>query len=218
VRKKKIVIWWLIKKKKKLLAVLAASACRISAWRIANYAERQQWWTLRLRLSLWQPYVLASWILRVSITIAFALYDLRSAILLDLSDPATLSNVLVGLVIGAVFIMSIDLALRAFETRHYLRLRWKAWTGPSRTGISPAMVGYIGNLEDWATLLAWAGNIQQHPVERFAGSCLGKSNGIVEDPTDLLRIRAVLDQEGSSSWTPQSQERPLAVILMGFSK
>jgi hypothetical protein len=163
-------------------------------------------------------YVLALWILCVSITIAFALYDLRSAILLDLSNPATLSNVLVGLVIGAVFIMSIDLALRAFETRHYLRLRWKAWTGPSRTGISPAMVGYIGNLEDWATLLAWAGNIQQHPVERFAGSFLGKSNVIVEDPTDLLRIRAVLDQEGNSSWTPQSQERPLAVILMGFSK
>ena len=46
----------------------------LSAWRIANYAERQQWWTLRLRLSLWQPYVLASWILCVSITVAFALH------------------------------------------------------------------------------------------------------------------------------------------------
>jgi hypothetical protein len=139
-----------------------------------------------------------SWIIYSSITITFALYEH-----LDLSDNVTLA--IAHLVIGGAFVLSVDIALRAFETRRYLRLRWKAWSGPSRTGISPAMVTYIGNSGDWAALLASAGSIQQHPVERFAGSFLRKR--IVEDPTDLLRKRAALDLEGSSLWIPQSQER-----------
>ena len=176
----------------------------LSAWRIANYAERHQLWTLRLRMSLWQPYVLTSWILCAYTAISIALYNLSPAIILDSNEQGTLSNVLVWLAIGIAFIVSIDLALRALKTRDYLWLRWKAWTGPSRTGIPPAIARYIGNSEDWDSLVAFASNIQQHPVERFAGSFI--RSGIVEDPTDLLRARAVLDQKRNFSWSPQSKE------------
>ena len=98
----------------------------LSAWRIANYAERHQLWTLRLRMSLWQPYVLTSWILCAYTAISIALYNLSPAIILDSKEQSTPSNVLVWLAIGIAFIVSIDLALRALKTRDYLWLRWKA--------------------------------------------------------------------------------------------
>ncbi|KAH0536654.1 hypothetical protein FGG08_006480 [Glutinoglossum americanum] len=124
--------------------------------------------------------------------------------------PGLNSNVasaMVHLAASGALVLGVDFAWYTFETRRYLRLRWKSWSGPSRTGIPPAMVTYIGDSGDWAALLASAGYIQQHPVERFAGFSLCKSKGRVEDPTDLLRSRVHLDQVGSSLWIPQSQER-----------
>jgi hypothetical protein len=182
---------------------VAFSLSVLSAWRIANYAERHQLWTLRLRMSLWQPYVLASCIICSYITFSIALYDLCPAIIFDSTDQATLCNVVVWIAIGVDFIISIDLALRVLETRHYLRLRWKAWTGPSRTGIPPTMARYVGNSEDWGSLVALASNIQLHPVERFARSF--SRNGMIEDPTDLLRARAGLDHNRNNPWSPRSQ-------------
>lgn len=192
----------------KLLYILEVlfSLSLLSAWRIADYAERQQWWTVRLRLSLWQPYVLTSWILCTSVTFIVVMYDLRLP-LLDATDQAILSDVLIALAIIVILIVSADLALSAFETRHYIWLRWKAWTGPSRTGIPPNMARYIGTSEDWAALLVRTGRVRQHPVEKFAGLLFLKSKRIVEDPTDLLRTRVALDQGKLPPWTPHPQER-----------
>jgi hypothetical protein len=188
-------------------AVAAFSLAVFSAWRFVVYAERQQWWTLRLRLSLWQPYVLASWILCATVSTAFTLYDLRSAISSGWNDRAALCNMLAGLAIGGCLVTGADLAARALETRHYVRLRWKVWTGPSRTGITPSMGVYIGGAEDWASLARQA-SLQRRSIERSSGSLFnGRGKAIIEDPTDLLRARAVLDQGGRRQWAPQSLEK-----------
>ncbi|KAJ5930337.1 hypothetical protein N7466_005830 [Penicillium verhagenii] len=86
-----------------------------------------------------------------------------------------------------------------------MRLRWKAWTGASRTGIPPLLARYIGTSEDWPELHRRTQNIQQHPVERFAGQLWGNKR-MVEDPTDLLRARASLDGNKAPSWPPGFQQ------------
>ncbi|KAJ5670955.1 hypothetical protein N7507_000082 [Penicillium longicatenatum] len=176
----------------------------LAAWRVARYAEKQQWWTLRLRLSLWQPYILTGWISYTALTLIIALYDLQwgtfgLAVRLSLPDP------LIALLIGAILIIGVDFALTAFETRHYLSIRWKAWTGPSRTGIPPTSAKYIGTSEDWVAL-ARKSNIQQHPVEKFAGSFLLRDSRILQDPTDLLRATVALDQDKIPPWSTGSRQ------------
>lgn len=177
----------------------------LAAWRIANYAEKKQWWTLRLRLSLLQPYVLTGWIIYTVLTLIIALYDFQWGTH-NSTNWFILPDTLIALVIVAIVIIGADLALSAFATRHFLSIRWKAWTGPSRTGIPPITAKYIGTSEDWIALLAQTDNIQQHPVERFAGSFLLRDSRILQDPTDLLRAKVALDQDKFSPWSAGSQQ------------
>ncbi|KAJ5914956.1 hypothetical protein N7504_003839 [Penicillium tannophilum] len=176
----------------------------LAAWRIANHAEKQQWWTFRLRLSLLQPYVLTGWTFYTMLTLIVALYDFQWGTL-NSTGRIILPDTLIALVTIAILIVGADLALSAFETRRYLSIRWKAWTGPSRTGIPPLTARYIGTSEDW-TALAQTHNVQQHPVERFAGSFLLRDNRILQDPTDLLRTKVTIDQSKIPPWPTGSQQ------------
>ncbi|KAH7151007.1 hypothetical protein DER46DRAFT_638731 [Fusarium sp. MPI-SDFR-AT-0072] len=78
----------------------------------------------------------------------------------------------------------------SFRHHRYLLLRWKAWTGQSRTGISPDMTQYIGSLEDWKFMAQNGLRFDSHPIDRFSG---GPSTLIRQDPTDLLKARADTD-------------------------
>ncbi|KAJ5526390.1 hypothetical protein N7494_013040 [Penicillium frequentans] len=176
----------------------------LAAWRIANHAEKQQWWTLRFRLSLLQPYVLTGWIFYTVLTLIVALYDFQWGTL-NSTSRIILPDTLIALVTIAILIIGADLSLSAFGTRRYLSIRWKAWTGPSRTGIPSVTARYIGTSEDWIAL-AQTDNVQQHPVERFAGSFMLRDNRILQDPTDLLRTKVTIDQDKIPPWPKGSQQ------------
>jgi len=99
-------------------------------------------------------------------------------------------------------------ALPAHHNRGYLRLRWKAWSGPSRTGIRAELVPYIGDRRDWETLHALTeGRVVRHPVERVSALSFFSRRLIVSDITDLLVARAAADQEENSIWVPRSDAR-----------
>lgn len=166
-----------------VIAILSAVA--MSGWCLIKYCERQQLWTLRLVLSLYQPYLLAPWILSSSAFVAILLEDLGHG--LTSNSAALYCSRSMALI---VLLLGIGRAIGTLWMTSYLSLRWKAWSGPSRTGISPVMGTYIGRASDWkdldATLRAM---IREHPVERFAHALSSNRNCIERDPTDLLRAQ-----------------------------
>ena len=157
-------------------------------WRFAKFAERQQLWTLRLVLSLWQPYVIAAWALLSSIFLGILTGE---AVEIFLEDTESFMATLTANLLFIIFLMlGTDRSMRSLATTQFLKLRWKAWTGPSRTGIPPTLASYVGGVSDWKTLSREFGRAKGHPVERFATVLSQNTDAIECDPTDLLRTTA----------------------------
>ncbi|KAG6979708.1 hypothetical protein FOFC_17739 [Fusarium oxysporum] len=152
-------------------------------WRLMAFAQKHQFWTLWFRLSLYEPYLLSSWSVASLLATTEATYVLaqHQALQRNYNYP------LVFLLIGATYVLVLDFAYRSFRQHRYLLLRWKAWTGQSRTGISPDMAQYIGSLEGWKIMAQNGLRFDSHPIDRFSG---GSSTLIKQDPTDLLKARA----------------------------
>ena len=90
------------------------------------------------------------------------------------------------------------------NSREYRKLRWQAWSGPSRTGIPPTFACYIGDQEDWEALESSLATRQSHPVEAYVEYASPFKVGVASDPTDLLKARAA---ESDNSWIPKSGEK-----------
>ncbi|KAI7758950.1 hypothetical protein LZL87_009945 [Fusarium oxysporum] len=162
---------------------VSLSVIALIRWRLMAFAQKHQFWTLWFRLSLHEPYLLSSWCVTSLLATIEATYGLAQ-------HPALQRNYnysLVFLLIGATYVLVLDFAYRSFRHHRYLLLRWKAWTGQSRTGISPDMTQYIGSLEDWKFMAQNGLRFDSHPIDRFSG---GPSTLIRQDPTDLLKARA----------------------------
>jgi len=114
---------------------------------------------------------------------------------------------LVTSIVAAFSVLFFRYVLPLSESGRYMRLRWKAWTGPSRTGIPPAFSKYLGDERDWAVLSANFGVASQHPVEKFVSLLSPFSTKAMADPTDLLRARAALDEGTASLWVPRSKAK-----------
>ena len=180
--------------------IILASAFVWLAWRLLGHLEDRKFWTLRLRVALAYEYVL----------IPYSLVSLFSVVILAWEVPARTSErnqALWRVSMSIAALMVVTLILRHLcESRAYRKLRWKAWTGPSRTGIPPLYTNYIGDSEDWLALESSVGRITPHPVERFAKMATPFSIGMESDPTELLKGRAILDDENESLWVPRSEE------------
>lgn len=194
-------------------------ACSIVFWNLLGYLERKQYWTLRFQLSLWTPYLI------LLLTSALCLLLLSAGLKVESEDFGgdvesyllfrgtrtfivdslrNASRLVIGLCIIAFLIFLFRVTLPLMESGRYLRLRWKAWTGPSRTGIGPSFSKLIGDEDDWIDLNCAIG---LHPIEKFTRvvpSLPGSFSGIVADPTDLLRASVAAVKDGSLV-TPRSK-------------
>ena len=181
--------------------VIIASAILFFAWRFLSHLEDRQFWTLRLRVALAYEYVV----------IPYTLVVLPSLLAFSWQIPAIFLQP--GQIMWRAFTSMATLAIFVLILRHlqesrtYRKLRWKAWTGPSRTGIPPTYTNYIGDSEDWVALGSSVGRITTHPVEKFAKMATPFSKGLESDPTDLLKARATLDDDNESLWVPRSEDR-----------
>lgn len=185
-----------------ILVIVSTIAIWIS-WRLLIILEKRDHWTLRLRLALTYEYILVPYIFGILILV-LKVCRVVSSIFLQ-HQQVFWQSLTVALACGAC----IYLVWHLNESRAYRRLRWKAWTGPSRTGIPPALVGYLGSKEDWVALEASMSPIAPHPVEKFIKLASISSAGIASDPTDLLKARAHIDSENETLWIPRSDNRSL---------
>lgn len=176
-----------------------ASGLFLLAWRLLSLLEDFNFWTLRLRIAMVYEYIIIPYCL----TLLFPAFKI-SWIISASSLPG--NRILLGaLMFTAAMVPLVLMLYRLRESQAYRRLRWKAWTGPSRTGILPRYSSYFGNGEDWAALESSVGSVTLHPVERFAKIATPLRAGTESDPTDLLKLRASLDEDTESFWIPRSE-------------
>ena len=194
----------------------------VLARKVLHILEKRNCWTFCLRLSLIYEYFLipfyalilcsaleACWNLpsgtkrhqdlgsRLLCSVLPVCWDLPQAILRHQTLWQVVASILACCVLG---FYSWDLV----NSHEYRKLRWQAWSGPSRTGIPPAFARYIGDQEDWEALESSFATRQSHPVEAYVEHLSPFKVGIISDPTDLLKARAA---ESDSSWVPKSSEK-----------
>ncbi|KAH8590589.1 hypothetical protein B0O99DRAFT_634188 [Bisporella sp. PMI_857] len=142
--------------------------------------ESSSKWTFRFRLAkiehLWWTLV--------------SLFLLTSLVLITLSFLSGDNNESLGILAlsSATFIAIVKYMLPAWESRHYIRNRWCAWTGPSRTGIARTKTPYCRDRENRLRLAAMADITTKDrvPSDRY-GWHIGSLKGIEVDPTDILK-------------------------------
>ena len=171
-------------------------------WRFLQVLEKRNYWSLRLRLALTYEYLVIPYISSISILVFKVSWRVVSIVLPR--QQVFWRSLTSALAFG----VDAYLIWRLKESRAYRQLRWKAWTGPSRTGIPSALAGYIGSKEDWLVLEASMSPIAPHPVEKFIRFASFSSAGIASDPTDLLKARAQADSESDMLWIPRSDDKP----------
>ena len=167
-----------------------------------GYIERRQWWTFRL------------WLSRFSNGRLFLLLTLATA-LKSLADIARVydrrllrTKVGMGTVVVGFWILTFRYLLPLAENAGYVRLRWKAWTGRSRTGIAPSLTRYCGDRGDWESLASSCPRLEPYPVDAFLTIAKGfTGRAIVYDPTEILKARLRLDEESDTIWLPRSQAK-----------
>ena len=152
---------------------------------LTHYLATYQLWTALLRISTIQHWFIVAATLAVPCLLSYELvFHLPSSL-----APFTF---LASLLIAACTALTLfAYTLPAYQSRAYLWLRWKAWTGPSRTGIAADLVRHVGTCHDWETLDTMAfGTRRTHPVEDYPFSSWRMRSLIAADPTDLLKARA----------------------------
>ena len=202
--------------------IVVVLACSIVFWNFLEYLERKQYWTLRFQLSLWTPYLillptsaLCLLLLSAGLKVESEDFggDIESYLLFRgtrtfiVNSLRNASRLVIGLCIIAFLTFLFRVTLPLMESGRYMRLRWKAWTGPSRTGIGPSFSKLIGDEDDWIDLNCAIRLPPQHPIEKFTRavpSLSGFFGGIVADPTDLLKASVAAVKNGSLV-TPRSK-------------
>jgi hypothetical protein len=74
-------------------------------------------------------------------------------------------------------------------------------------GLPAALLVDIGEEHDWITMSSSTGILPSHPVEQFASFLAGDSREIVSDPTEILKARALLDQDKDEVWVSRSESK-----------
>lgn len=205
-----------------LSVVVLSSIAVVLAWKVLRILERRDYWTLCLRLSLIYEYFLLPFYFLLLCTVLKVCWSLPLAterqqhwskhvlcsvlpVCWDLPQ-AILRHQRLWQVVGSILACCIfgfytwDL----IDSRGYRKLRWQAWSGPSRTGIPSAFARYIGDKEDWEALESSSATRQAHPVEAYLKYASPFKTGVASDPTELLKARAA---GNGNSWIPKSGEK-----------
>ena len=182
-----------------LSVILLASGLLLLGWRCLMLLEERNFWTVRLKIALYYEHFVIPYLLLLLLAV---LKSIRQ----ESNNTWRNDDILLQPVISflALSISAFSLYYLA-ESRTYRKLRWKAWSGPSRTGIPPRYLRYIGNREDWLALSKLVARASLHPVEKFAALVSPSEGGIVPDPTELLKQRDNIQKEELSMWTRRSE-------------
>ena len=205
-----------------LSAAVFGSFAVVLARKMLHILEKRNYWTLCLRLSLIYDYFLVPFyslsicsILELCWSLPLATewhqdpsmhvlcsvlpicWDLPQAILRHQTLWQVVDSILACCVFG---FYTWDL----IDSRGYRKLRWQAWSGPSRTGIPSAFARYIDDKEDWEALESSSATRQAHPVEAYLKYTSPFKTGVASDPTDLLKAKAA---ENGNSWIPKSGKK-----------
>ena len=191
-----------------LTSTILTAIAAVLAWKLLDGLENRDYWTLTLRLSLVYEIFLVPFYLLLLWSTLQVCWNLQSGIL----RYQILWQVVISLL---AFGISTFYIWQLGTTRVYRRLRWQAWSGPSRTGIPHNLAYYIGDREDWVALESSLEPQKSHPVERFAKFASPLTVGIASDPTDLLRARAALDAESDCLWVPRTDDKPCVYYPIG---
>ena len=185
-----------------LLSIAALiSASLLVFWRFLGYLERRNYWTLRLRIALMYEYIAILCCISLLLPALKICWSLPGSASWQHRTLWQFSAAGVACVAFAFYLLHLS------ESRAYRRLRWKAWTGPSRTGIPSTLARYIGDERDWVALESAVGEGTPHPVEKFLKVASPHRCGVVSDPTTLLKARAALDKVQDSLWVPSNEDK-----------
>lgn len=213
------------------LIVLLILTSSVLFWSLLGYLEHRQLWTLRFKIALWTPYLVliptslplflqysiekieaADFVREVDASFMISLFNLKdtkkyASTIIDFINAQfeNVSRALIGAAALTYLVFVIRYVLPLIESRKYLRLRWKAWSGPSRTGIAAPYSRLVGGEADWATLSRIGHAVPPHPVEKFSGFRFFSILKLEADPTDLLKSAANAISNGSRIFTPESQ-------------
>ena len=111
---------------------------------IVVYAEQGNMWTFRFRLARFE-YI---WWTVVSVLLCTSFgISVMSFLAGDLTDATSL--LVIAAAAGAAI---VSYTVPAWRSRHYVELRWLAWTGQCRSPIFKCDVKWCGDSKDWQTL------------------------------------------------------------------
>ncbi|KAH0536653.1 hypothetical protein FGG08_006479 [Glutinoglossum americanum] len=146
---------------------------------LTSMTESSKFWTFRFRLAKIEHW----WWAVVSGLL------LISLVLIILSFAAGNSNESISILVlsSTTFLTIVRYMLPSWRSRHFIRNRWLAWAGPSRTAVPRSLLAYCGNKEDWRTLSRTVviGEGKAVPSDYY-GWHLFPLKGIRQDPTDIL--------------------------------
>ena len=148
---------------------------------LASMTEASNRWTFRFRIALvehwWWTFVsvllLASLVMEV---LSFVSGNGGAAV-----DVLALSS--------ATFLAIVQYMVPAWQSRHYIKSRWAAWTGKSRSTIKADMAKYCGDANLWKRFVRQnaqqLSRLQSVPSDDY-GWRLWRIEGIQYDPVDVL--------------------------------
>jgi len=147
---------------------------------VVAVAEDQGMWTFRFRIARYEHWwwtVVSAMLFTSFCLIVFFFLSGNSS---DSLGVLTLST--------ATAIAIVRYALPAWRNRLYTELRWLAWTGKSRTGVSAEFGKFCGPRSDWMRVLNLNRDkrILPAPSDQW-GWAVKPSKGIWQDPTALLQ-------------------------------
>ncbi|KAF9503211.1 hypothetical protein BS47DRAFT_1490477 [Hydnum rufescens UP504] len=125
---------------------------------LIDLCEAESLWTVRFRLAVFEHY----WWIAISAALLASFVSMIISFLAGNSNDAL--SVLALATASSLVVFRY--AWPAWRNRHFCENRWAAWTGPSRTGIAPELVGKIG--------IPRNGGIQSPLIDA--------------DPTELLKV------------------------------
>ncbi|KAL9093888.1 MAG: hypothetical protein Q9165_003811 [Trypethelium subeluteriae] len=141
-------------------------------------AEEQDMWTFRFRIAKFEHW----WWTAVGTLL------MMSFGLIVISFLAGNNNDSVGVLAlsTATAIVIVRYAIPSWRHRYYIRSRWLAWTGPSRTAISYRYGPVCGTDRHWERLSKMIRPTSAAPPSDDWGLALNPHKGIAEDPTAIL--------------------------------
>ena len=130
--------------------------------------------------------------------------------LLDLVGLGVIPWSIFALVLGLLCTGTYSYVTPAWADVQYIRVRWAAWSGMSRTAIAPPLVPHLPQTKEGWENMASEYPVKMNSVEEVPSWWVFRARGIRVDPTTLLSAKAraglTYPQEASPKAT---QGRPL---------